>query len=72
VGHETGPPRQVRPGCPADLVVLRAPLARVPALEQPVRAVLAAGAMLWTSDARWARDAGLTCETGVACVTAPP
>jgi hypothetical protein len=34
--------------------------------------VLAAGAMLWTSDARWARDAGLTCETGEACVTAPP
>jgi predicted amidohydrolase YtcJ len=40
-----GPPRQIRPGQPADLVILRAPLAEVPAIPAPVRAVLAAGAL---------------------------
>ncbi len=42
-----GQPRRVRPGLPADLVVLRAPLARVPGLAHPVRAVLVRGTIRW-------------------------
>jgi predicted amidohydrolase YtcJ len=38
-----GPPRRVRPGLPADLVVLRAPLASAARLPDPVRAVLVNG-----------------------------
>jgi predicted amidohydrolase YtcJ len=43
LGDPGGPPRRVRPGLPADLVVLRAPLARVPGLAHPVRAALVRG-----------------------------
>ena len=39
-GDPGGPPRRVRPGLPADLVVLRAPLAQAARLPDPVRAVL--------------------------------
>jgi predicted amidohydrolase YtcJ len=46
-GDPGGPPRRVRPGLAADLVVLRAPLARVPGLARPVRAVLIDGAIRW-------------------------
>jgi len=38
-----GPPRRVSPGLPADLIVLRAPLAEAPRLPDPVRAVLTGG-----------------------------
>jgi predicted amidohydrolase YtcJ len=38
-----GPPRRVSPGLPADLVVLRAPLAEAAGLPDPVRAVLTGG-----------------------------
>jgi predicted amidohydrolase YtcJ len=38
-----GQPRRVRVGSPADLVVLRVPLAGLPGIPAPVRAVLAAG-----------------------------
>jgi predicted amidohydrolase YtcJ len=38
-----GPPRRIRPGLPADLVVLRAPLAEAANLPDPVRAVLTGG-----------------------------
>ncbi|SEF55739.1 Predicted amidohydrolase YtcJ [Thermomonospora echinospora] len=38
-----GPPRRVRPGLPADLIVLRVPLAHVPDEPNPVRAVLTGG-----------------------------
>ncbi len=38
-----GPPRRVSPGLPADLVVLRAPLAETPRLPDPVQAVLIGG-----------------------------
>jgi predicted amidohydrolase YtcJ len=38
-----GPPRRLHPGQPADLVILRTPLANAPALQDPVRAVLVAG-----------------------------
>jgi predicted amidohydrolase YtcJ len=44
-GDPGGPPRRVRPGMPADLVVLRTPLAGAPHLADPVRAVLAAGTL---------------------------
>jgi predicted amidohydrolase YtcJ len=47
LGDPGGPPRRVRPGLPADLVVLRAPLARVPGLAHPVRAVLVSGTIRW-------------------------
>jgi predicted amidohydrolase YtcJ len=40
-----GPPRRVRPGTSADLIILHAPLAQVPGLPQPVRAVLVGGAV---------------------------
>jgi predicted amidohydrolase YtcJ len=40
-----GPPRRVRPGSRADLIILHAPLAQVPGLPQPVRAVLVGGAV---------------------------
>ena len=40
-----GPPRRVAPGLPADLVILHAPLADVPSLPDPVRAVLVGGAI---------------------------
>jgi predicted amidohydrolase YtcJ len=39
-GDPGGAPRRVRPGMPADLVVLRTPLADVPGQPDPVRAVL--------------------------------
>jgi predicted amidohydrolase YtcJ len=38
-----GPPRRVAVGSPADLAVLRVPLARLPGCADPVRAVLARG-----------------------------
>jgi predicted amidohydrolase YtcJ len=38
-----GSPRRVRPGLVADLIVLHVPLARVPALPEPVRAVFIDG-----------------------------
>ena len=38
-----GPPRRVSPGLPADLVVLRVPLAEAARLPDPVRAVLTGG-----------------------------
>ena len=38
-----GPPRRIRPGLPADLVVLRAPRAEAANLPDPVRAVLTGG-----------------------------
>ncbi|MBA9006356.1 amidohydrolase family protein [Thermomonospora cellulosilytica] len=44
-GDPGGPPRRVRPGLPADLVVLRTPLADVPGGADPVRAVLVGGAL---------------------------
>lgn len=47
LGDPGGPPRRVRPGWPADLAVLRAPLARVPGLAHPVRAVLVGGTIRW-------------------------
>jgi hypothetical protein len=40
-----GSPRRVRPGLPADLVVLRAPLSEMPALPGPVRAVIINGTL---------------------------
>jgi len=40
-----GPARRVRPGMAADLVILRVPLADVPSLPTPVRAVLVRGAL---------------------------
>jgi len=43
-----GPPRRVRPGMTADLVVLRAPLADVPGLPEPVQAVLVGGMLTLT------------------------
>jgi predicted amidohydrolase YtcJ len=46
-GDPGGPPRRVRPGLAADLVVLTAPLARVPGLARPVRAVLTGGTIRW-------------------------
>lgn len=42
-----GPPRRVRPGTVADLLVLRAPLAEVPGLPDPVRAVLRNGRLIF-------------------------
>jgi predicted amidohydrolase YtcJ len=45
-GDPGGPPRRVKPGMTADLVILRAPLASVPGLPQPVRAVLAGGVVV--------------------------
>ena len=44
-GDPGGPPRRVRPGIAADLTVLHAPLAQVPGLAQPVRAVLVGGTL---------------------------
>lgn len=38
-----GPPRRISPGLPADLIVLRAPLAEAANLPDPVRAVLTGG-----------------------------
>jgi predicted amidohydrolase YtcJ len=40
-----GPPRQIRPGQLADLIILRAPLAEIPAIPAPVRAVLTPGTL---------------------------
>lgn len=45
-----GLPRLVRPGMAADLVIPRAPLAQVPALPEPVRAVLLGGALQRAAD----------------------
>jgi hypothetical protein len=45
-GDPGGPPRRVRPGMTADLIVLRAPLADVPGLPEPVRTVLIGGAVM--------------------------
>ena len=42
-GDPGGPPRQVRAGTAANLAILRAPLADVPQLLEPVRAVLTRG-----------------------------
>jgi predicted amidohydrolase YtcJ len=44
-GDPGGPPRRVAPGLAADLVILRAPLAEVPGLPDPVRAVLTGGTL---------------------------
>jgi predicted amidohydrolase YtcJ len=45
-----GPPRRVGPGLPADLVVLRAPLAQAARLPDPVRAVLVNGTIAVEKD----------------------
>jgi predicted amidohydrolase YtcJ len=42
-GDPGGPPRRVRPGMPADLVLLHTPLAAAPSRPAPVRAVFLAG-----------------------------
>jgi len=42
-GDPGGPPRRVSPGVPADLIVLRAPLAEAARLPDPVRAVFTGG-----------------------------
>jgi predicted amidohydrolase YtcJ len=42
-GDPGGPPRRVSPGLPADLVVLRGPLAQAARFPDPVRAVLVSG-----------------------------
>jgi hypothetical protein len=42
-GDPGGPLRRVSPGLPADLVVLRGPLARAARFPDPVRAVLVSG-----------------------------
>jgi predicted amidohydrolase YtcJ len=44
-GDPGGPPRRVRAGTPANLAILRAPLADVPQLPEPVRAVLMDGVL---------------------------
>ena len=44
-GDPGGAPRRVRPGMTADLVVLHTPLAEVPSLPEPVRAVLVGGTL---------------------------
>jgi predicted amidohydrolase YtcJ len=44
-GDPGGPPRRVRPGMTADLVVLHTPLADVPGRPEPVQAVLVGGAV---------------------------
>ncbi len=44
-GDPGGPPRQVRAGTAANLAILRAPLADVPDLPEPVRAVLLRGVL---------------------------
>jgi predicted amidohydrolase YtcJ len=46
-GDPGGPPRPLRPGMPADLVLLHVPLAEAPAVPHPVRAVFLAGALTW-------------------------
>lgn len=43
-----GPPRRVRPGSPADLVILRSPLAQTPGDPDPVRAVVRRGQLVLT------------------------
>jgi predicted amidohydrolase YtcJ len=45
-GDPGGRPRRVRPDVPADLVVLRSPLAAAPGQPDPVRAVLLAGTIV--------------------------
>jgi predicted amidohydrolase YtcJ len=45
-----GPPRQVHPGMPADLAVLAAPLAELPAMPDPVRLVLAGGSLRYQQE----------------------
>jgi predicted amidohydrolase YtcJ len=45
LGDPGGTPRRVRPGITADLAILHAPLAQVPGLAQPVRAVLVGGTL---------------------------
>jgi predicted amidohydrolase YtcJ len=45
-GDPGGPPRRVRPGMPADLVVLHTPLADVPGQPEPVQSVLVGGTII--------------------------
>ncbi len=42
-GDPGGPPRQIRPGLPADLLILHTLLAEAPHLTTPVRAILTTG-----------------------------
>jgi predicted amidohydrolase YtcJ len=49
-----GPPRQVRPGMTADLVILGTPLAEVPGVPEPVRATLVNG-ITYEEECRWHR-----------------
>jgi predicted amidohydrolase YtcJ len=60
-GDPGGPPRRPRVGSPADLVVLRVPVAELPKVASPVHAVLAAGRLLLLCGACYcaARAAGL-------------
>jgi predicted amidohydrolase YtcJ len=51
LGDPGGPPRRVRPGMAADLIVLHTPLADVPGLPQPVRVVMVGGAVTFPGPA---------------------